>query len=200
MNAESYGQQKLTVVDKLGVYLSRRPVMKVVERYDRATVLDIGCGYHAELLRALEPRIARGVGIDARVSPELAGNPKLAFFEQTIEQAMPELAKEKFDVILMVSVLEHLWEPQEVLTSLRGLLTAGGSLVVNVPNWLGKTFLEVSAFKLGMSPADSIDDHKTYYWKEQLWPLLVRAGFKPSKIAMRYHKLGLNLFAVARAE
>jgi hypothetical protein len=28
--------------------------------------------------------------------------------------------------------------------------------------------------------------------------MLVRAGFKPSEIRMRYHKFGLNLFAAAK--
>lgn len=99
----------------------------------------------------------------------------------------------QFDVILMISVLEHLWEPQPVLTACQRLLHPGGTLVLNVPNWLGKRFLELSAFKLGLSPVCEMDDHKMYYSK----PLLVRAGFKPSGIRMRYHKLGLNLFAVA---
>ena len=76
-------------------------------------------------------------------------------------------------------------------------MSAGGALLVNVPNWLGKQFLELSAFKLGLSPACEMDDHKMYYAKRDLWPLLVRAGFKPSCIRMRYHKFGLNLFAVA---
>jgi hypothetical protein len=43
-----------------------------------------------------------------------------------------------------------------------------------------------------------MDEHKMYYDKRDLWPLLVKAGFLPSKISMRYHKFGLNLFAVAK--
>ena len=42
-----------------------------------------------------------------------------------------------------------------------------------------------------------MDDHKMYYDKRDLWPLLVRAGFKPSAIRLSYHKFGLNLFAAA---
>jgi hypothetical protein len=45
-----------------------------------------------------------------------------------------------------------------------------------------------------------MDDHKMYYDKRDLWPLLVRAGFKPSQIKLHYRKFGLNLFAVARRE
>jgi hypothetical protein len=40
----------------------------------------------------------------------------------------------------------------------------------------GKWFLELSAFQLGLSPKDEMDDHKTLRWKD-LWPFLVRSGF-----------------------
>ena len=52
----------------------------------------------------------------------------------------------------------------------------------------------MSAFRLGTSPALEMDDHKMYYDARDLWPLLVRAGFKPSGIQLSYHKFGLNLF------
>jgi 2-polyprenyl-3-methyl-5-hydroxy-6-metoxy-1,4-benzoquinol methylase len=197
MRKESYGQQRLTLVDKLGVYLSKRPVLNVVRRYDKPMVLDIGCGYRATLLRELLPVIRHGVGIDVKISEDAKEIPDLSFYEQPIDKALNELGGRNFDVILMISVLEHLWEAQQALTTCRELMNAGGALVVNVPNWLGKQFLELSAFRLGLSPSGEMDDHKMYYAKRDLWPLLVRAGFKPSCIRMHYHKFGLNLFAVA---
>jgi len=42
--------------------------------------------------------------------------------------------------------------------------------------------LEYSAFRLGFSPAEEMDDHKCYYDVKDFWPLLVRAGFRPSDI------------------
>ena len=39
-----------------------------------------------------------------------------------------------------------------------------------------------------------------YYEKRDLWPLLVRGGFKPSQVQLEYHKFGLNLFAAARKD
>ena len=56
----------------------------------------------------------------------------------------------------------------------------------------------IAAFRLGLSPKIEIDDHKMYYGKRDLWPILVQSGFKPSQIQLRYHKFGLNLFAAAR--
>ncbi len=72
-----------------------------------------------------------------------------------------------------------------------------GVAVGKCPDVGGKRFLELSAFRLGLSPKVEIDDHKMYYAKRDLWPMLVRAGFKPSHIRLRYHKFGLNLFAAA---
>lgn len=197
MRERSYGQDGLTIIDRLGVYLSRRPVLNVVRRYDHPVVLDIGCGHGARLLCDLASSIKYGVGIDVQISQAAKDVPQLTFHENPIEQTLKELEDPQFDVILMISVLEHLWEPQDVLTACQRLLRPGGTLVVNVPTWLGKRFLELSAFKLGLSPACEMDDHKMYYSRQDLWPLLVRAGFKPSSIRLRYHKFGLNLFAVA---
>jgi hypothetical protein len=43
-----------------------------------------------------------------------------------------------------------------------------------------------------------MDDHKAYYDPRDLWPLLVRAGFRPSDIRCFRHKFGLNTFAECR--
>jgi len=89
-------------------------------------------------------------------------------------------------------------EPQFVIQSAWHLRRRSGLLLVNVPTWSGKRFLELSAFRFGFSSKVEIDDHKMYYDKRDLWPMLVHAGFKPSQIRLRYHKFGLNLFAAAR--
>jgi SAM-dependent methyltransferase len=99
---------------------------------------------------------------------------------------------------MLISVLEHLVDPEFVARSAWRLLRPSGLLLINVPTWIGKRFLELSAFRLGFSPKVEIDDHKMYYGKRDLWPLLVRSGFKPSGIQLRYHKFGLNLFAAAK--
>lgn len=197
MGTEALGKtKKLSFVDKFGAWLSVAPIAAVVKRYDHPDVLDIGCGHRAHVLVALESHIGKGVGIDESVSDEARASRKLSFLEGSAEQHLAALPPESFDVILMISVLEHLWEPVDALKSCLRLLRPGGSLVLNVPNWAGKVFLETSAFTFGMSEPDSIDDHKTYYAKRDLWPVMVRAGFRPRNIRMRYHKLGLNLFAV----
>ncbi len=78
------------------------------------------------------------------------------------------------------------------------ILAPGGTCIVNVPSWIGKRLLELAAFRLSVSPRDEMDDHKRYYDPRDLWPMLVRAGFKPSMIRCHRHKFGLNTSAVCR--
>ena len=197
---EAYGQKKLTFVDRLGVRLSKRVIARELPDRANLEVMELGCGFRATQLVALAPRLKRGVGVDFQLAPELARLPKFTFHEGTIEEVLPRLTTQAFDAVLLISVLEHLADPLFVIEAARSLLKPSAVLLINVPTWRGKTFLELSAFRLGLSPRVEMDDHKMYYDKRDLWPLLVRAGFKPSLIKLRYHKLGLNLFAVARRE
>jgi SAM-dependent methyltransferase len=196
-SAESYGQRGVTWVDRLGVWLSQRAIRRHLPAKERLAILELGCGYHATQLRALRDRIVTGVGVDFAIAPELHHEPGFRFHEGPIEATLPKLEANSFDVILLISVLEHLRDAQTCLDTAERLLRPGGVLLVNVPTWRGKAALEFSAFRLGLSPAVEMDDHKMYYDRRDLWPLLVRAGFRPSAIDLRYHKFGLNLFARA---
>ena len=194
---ESYGQHGLTPIDRLGVWLSKRAIHRHLPRRNDLEVLELGCGYRATQLIALETRLKRGIGVDFQIARELQTLEKFTFHQGAIEQILPTLESEIVDVVMLISVLEHLAEPQFVVRSAWRLLRPSGLLLVNVPTWNGKRFLELSAFRLGFSPKVEIDDHRMYYDKRDLWPMLVKAGFKPSRIQLRYHKFGLNLFALA---
>jgi SAM-dependent methyltransferase len=195
---ESFGQQGLTVADRLGVWLSQRAIRRYLPKRNDLEVLELGCGYRATQLIALKSRLKRGIGVDFHIAPELQALERFTFHEGPIEETLPKLTGEAVDVVLLISVLEHLAEPQAALQSAWRLLKPSGLLLINVPTWLGKGFLEFSAFRLGFSPRIEMDDHKMYYGKRDLWPVLVRSGFKPSQIRLRYHKFGLNLLAAAR--
>jgi SAM-dependent methyltransferase len=188
----------LTLADRLGVWLSLRAIRRHLRGRSELELLELGCGYRATQLLALEPKLKRGIGVDFQIAPELQTLERFTFHQATIEEILPHLESETVDVVMLISVLEHLVEPQFVIESAWRLLRPSGLLLVNVPTWVGKRFLELSAFQFGLSPKVEIDDHKMYYGKRDLWPMLVQSGFKPSEIRLTYHKFGLNLFAAAK--
>jgi 2-polyprenyl-3-methyl-5-hydroxy-6-metoxy-1,4-benzoquinol methylase len=195
----SYGQEhKLTAVDRLGVWLSSRRIHGTAGDLAGRRVADIGCGYYATLARPLLREVASMVLVDVAISPVVRNLPKVRVLEGGLPGVLADIATSSLDVVICNSVLEHLWEPLDTLCEFWRMLAPGGLALLNVPSWRGKRYLEFSAFRLGMSPADEMQDHKAYYDPRDLWPLLVRAGFAPRDIRCFPHKFGLNTFAVCR--
>ncbi|NQU60199.1 MAG: class I SAM-dependent methyltransferase [Rhodospirillales bacterium] len=197
----SYGQkQRLTPVDRFGVWLSMRRIRSTIGTGINKRIADIGCGYHGRIGRLFAEEAEKLVLVDLSLSPELKDDSRITAVEGRLPEALSDLADGSLDIILCNSVLEHLDRPLDTLKAFRRLLAPEGIALINVPSWRGKWFLEFSAFRLGLSPAEEINDHKAYYDPKDLWPLLIEAGFKPSGITCFKHKFGLNTFAVCRTE
>ena len=195
----AYGQHHaLTAVGRLGIWLSSRRIRRTVGNFSGMRVVDVGCGYHATVARALLPAVASLTLVDLAISPSLRAVAKVRAIEGRLPEALAEVEDGSQDLVICNSVLEHLWEPLETLREVWRILTPGGMALVNVPSWRGKRYLEFSAFRLRTSPADEMEDHKAYYDPRDLWPLLVRAGFSPRGIRCFHHKFGLNTFAACR--
>ena len=186
------------MVDRLGVWLSGRSIHRHVDTFRGKRIGDVGCGYNATFARTVLDDVDHAVLLDLAVDPELKAHPHAEVIEGTLPGTLAQIPDESLDVVLCTSVLEHLWEPQRALDGMRPLLRPGGVCLVNVPSWLGKRALELSAFRLGLSPAEEMNDHKAYYDPRDLWPMLVRAGFRPQDLRVARHKFGLNTFAVCR--
>ena len=195
----AFGQDdRLSFVDRFGVWLSGRAIRRHVKSIAGLRVGDFGCGYDARFMRTVLDDVAEAVLVDVALAPDLGTHPRTTAIEGRLPDALDELSDESLDVVLCMSVLEHLSEPGRATRSFRRLLRPGGVCLVNVPSWRGKRFLELSAFRLHLSPAAEMDDHKRYYDPRDLWPLLVDSGFRPSGIKCYRHKFGLNTFAACR--
>jgi len=98
------------------------------------TMFDIGFGYAQALLYFKE----KGVEVSGlEPSPEgveYARSKGLEVYEAGIEDFACTKGK-RFDVVMMINVLEHLRHPQEILKSIqKNLLNPGGVLIIEVPN------------------------------------------------------------------
>jgi SAM-dependent methyltransferase len=190
----AYGQHRApTVVDRFGVWLSARAVQRHARLQGR--IADLGCGFDATLVRSVLDQVSSAAVVDLALAEDLKVDPKVTAIEGRLPAAVTQLPSASFDLVLCLSVVEHLSEPEAMLAEIRRLVAPGGTALINVPSWRGKFFLETAAFRLGVSPGEEMDDHKRYYDPRDLWPMLVAAGFKPSGISCRRHKFGLNTFA-----
>jgi SAM-dependent methyltransferase len=196
----SYGQTSgLSLVDRSGVWLSKRQIQHTVGSLVGRDVADIGCGYQATIMRRYLGTVRSALLVDLSLADDLKVQPKVTAIEGELPEVLTELPARSLDVIFCMSVIEHLWEPELTLMQCRRLLRPGGVCAINVPSWAGKPVLEYLAFKLGFS-AEEMEDHKMYYDPRDLWPLLVQAGFRPSQIRVFKHKFRFATFAVCRAD
>lgn len=160
-------------------------------------VADVGCGYRAESSRRLRREASSAVLVDLSVADALKHDPRVEVIEAPLPDAMSQIPDQSIDVVMCSAVLEHLDTPLDTLRHFVRVLAPDGIVLISVPFWTAKRPLEFAAFRLGMS-TDEMNDHGTYYDPRDLWPLLVKAGFRPQDIHCKKHWLRVNTLAACR--
>jgi len=102
----------------------------------RSRVLEVGCGDGALLvdLKTRNPQLEL-VGLDLALSKEtikMCKDRGIFLMETTVEQA--ELGHDRFDLIIMNQVIEHVPDPAIVMRNLAKALTPGGYISIETPN------------------------------------------------------------------
>ena len=147
----------------------------------------------AELSPFFDEATAVDVALNEKILPSVIKKVGL------LEHITQELTENEYNVVVLNSVLEHVKEPQSLLKECYRLLASNGIFYISVPTWHGKFFLEYTAFTMKNPQARiEMNDHKMYYDKRDLWPMLVKAGFLPEDIRLTYYKFGLNLLGICR--
>ena len=196
----AYGQATdLTFLDRLGVWLGARHTRRNAGRLTGKAIGDFGCGYDARFTRAHLDEVATALLADVALAPDLKSDPRVTAIEGQLPDSLAALPTASLDLVLCISMLEHLWEPERMLSECRRLLAPGGRLLVSVPTWLDKRLLEFVGFRLHIN-AFEVEDHKRYYTRRDLWLMLRRAGFSPSRTRCSHFKFGLAIFAVCTVE
>lgn len=99
-------------------------------------VLDIGCGAGdlGQYLRTIKHCYV--VGLEYSEDSLALAKEKLdkVMLIDLNQQSPHELLEEKFDIIVMADILEHIYTPDVVLQSAKHLLKAQGKCVVSIPN------------------------------------------------------------------
>lgn len=169
-----------------------RQVLPILRQHPDCSLLDIGCGWEARLLRAIEPYVARGVGIDFK-APRIA-SAKVTTIAAVLTDKLP-FPDADFDVVTLLAVLEHLDYPRAMVAEIARVLKPRGQVVLTVPSKAAKPVLEFLAYKVGIVSESEIRDHKCYYDKAALEQLFTGSGMRIDR--HRYFQLGMNNFLVA---
>lgn len=134
------------------------------------TVLEVGCGAGG-ILSVFQDRGSEVLGLDYdEIYLAEARRHEIPVVKGPIETFASE---NKFDLIILCHVLEHLVNPVQLLKELRGLLTPGGILYIEVPS------LEyVSNGGYGYDLLQYFQNaHTIHFTTETLRLLMLRAGF-----------------------
>ena len=139
-NYYSNNQQKFSGgIDSLVRWFAARTTTAIVSTWRKRLqsvqfsprVLDIGCG-RGVFLRAF---LDQGCDVMGLERPQFDIDPAIASSVKTASLSDGSLTKEKFDIIMLWHVLEHMDEPNELLETIAQHLNEGGLLVISVPNF-----------------------------------------------------------------
>lgn len=99
------------------------------------TVLDVGCGKGA-MSSALKKKFDLEVwGVEfMEDEAKMARNKLDRVINDTIEKSIEKLPEEYFDVIYFNDVLEHLSNPNKILTMIKSKLSPNGQIISSIPN------------------------------------------------------------------
>lgn len=172
-----------------------RQVLPTIREHPDCRLLDIGCGWEARLLRAVEPYVREAVGIDFKAPP--LEHPKLRTQVMTLAERLP-FPDASFEVVTLLAVLEHLSHPRAMIEEISRVLVPGGQVVLTVPSKAARPVLEFLAYRLGVVSEAEIRDHKCYYDRASLAEIFRGTGLAIDRHA--YFQLGMNNFLCATRE
>lgn len=169
-----YDEPQLGTVNPRQPHIQRR--IRDILRYagsEQRRSLDIGCG-KGEVALALRERGFHSAGIDMK--PHVIAQLQQRYPDVQWQCAMTtELAglPDRYDVLTMYHVLEHIPDPRSALQTVRALASPGALIVVEVPNVGG-----LKARLLGRRWGYYKVDHVNYFRPQDLVALGRQLGFE----------------------
>src|SRR5437762_602965 len=100
-----------TLVDRFGVWLSARQIRRYAGSLAGKRIGDFGCGYQASFVRSVLREVDQAVLVDSALATDLKRASNVTAIEGILPDALSQVPSTSLDVVLCISVLEHLWDP-----------------------------------------------------------------------------------------
>lgn len=160
---------------------------------EKLSVLDIGCG-DGTLGKLLKDKLGDNIhifGVDISEESIIHAS---KFYDKTLQfnaekqDILSLMGEEKFDVIISLEMLEHLFAPGSLLRSCKHLLRPEGFLIASFPNiawWKYRIDLLCGNFPVGYTVFDP-SEHIQNFTLKSFIALISEAGFEKQEIVADY--------------
>jgi len=173
----------------------KRRRFRMVAPYIRGDVLDVGCG-PAEALTGSADKITSYVGIEFsqnRVNRNAKQFPQYTFLRKDLDEDALDLGR-SFDVILLIAVIEHIYNQKHLMKQLVALLKPAGRIIITTPTPFGNDIVHRWGAGLGLFSKEAADDHVVIYNRRRLEKLARDFGLRLH--TYRRFQWGCNQLAV----
>lgn len=157
-------------------------VVRIVGEGKRVLEIGAGPGSITKLLTSVSNCCVTALDIDAESVKKLAQYCERAYRADLNNAAWPEILvnEEKFEVLVAADVLEHVYEPLDVLNAMKGLLNADGYMVISLPH-VGHSVIHACLLEEDFEYSDSglLDrTHIRFFGIKNIQKLFEDAGMK----------------------
>jgi 2-polyprenyl-3-methyl-5-hydroxy-6-metoxy-1,4-benzoquinol methylase len=181
--------------EKFNAFLSKYRIETILENCSgRKTLLDIGCSF-GKIAKELSSNFEKITAVDGsddliKQAREENSAPNINYKVSLLEELELE---DKFDVVLMSFILEHVADPIKTLEKAASFLNSGGILFVMIPNAeslhrrVGKAMGEIKELD-ELTLKDINHGHRRVYSMEKFSKDVEDAGLKVKKMGTFFIK------------
>lgn len=175
----------------------RRARMEKVRKFVHGEVLDLRCG-QATMKQYFGSQITTYAGVERdriRIRELKQTYSECRFYARDLDTDCLDIS-EKFDVVLMIALAEHLFNQRHVFEQAAAVLKPSGRIVLTTPTPFGNDFVHPLGARLGLFAQSAVDDHIVVYNKRRLKILAKEIG-----LILHHYKrfqLGCNQLAVLK--
>ena len=183
------------ILDKIISFIRNYELLKD-KRLNGKSIIDFGCGSDFQAISKRYTETSKAVLIDLYGDDFTKNHIKFINYNNNLNKIDIELKNEKFDIIILAAVIEHLDNPEVIIKYLKKFLNENGYFLLTAPSIYSKPILEFMAFKLNIINADLVKEHKRYYNKHEYIDLAKKT--ESNLINFKYFLLGMNTIAILK--